>query len=92
MSRLDELVQSAADVELPEAEPLSICGIDLNAVESGRFLQAQRIGVLEITPDLPVSSPLPEAWKRWNEERGMPVCVVEVPLRWGQNTNSEGTQ
>jgi hypothetical protein len=46
-----------------EAEPITIEGITLSPIESDKLRQARKTGELVITPDLPVSSQLPLAWK-----------------------------
>ena len=63
---------------LPRADPKTVCGIDLDPIEVGRFDQAVAAGELVITPDLPCHSPLPEAWARWCREQGCPVLAREV--------------
>jgi hypothetical protein len=68
------------DAPLPEAEPREVCGVYLDRFEAGRFEQAVAAGYLEVTPDLPCASPLPEVWKRWCGEQGLPYRIVDVPL------------
>ncbi len=63
-----ELEEATAE-DMPKAPPQVVCGILLdNEFESGEFERAKALGVLIMTPDMPVSSPLPEAWRRWCEQ------------------------
>lgn len=50
---------------LPTAEPRTVCGIELDAVESALFVRAVRSGSLPdpLPPWLPCSSRLAEAWE-----------------------------
>src|SRR5262249_45229354 len=54
--------RAALASDLPTATPRTVCGLDLDEVEAGLFEQAQNAGELLITPDMPCSSPVPEAW------------------------------
>jgi hypothetical protein len=74
--------------ELPRAAPCTICGIDQDEIEAGRFAEAVAAAELVITLDLPVSSPLPEAWRRWCAENNKPHRVREevAPREWTPRT------
>ncbi len=64
------------DDDMPTAPPQVVCGVVLdNPYESAEFEQAKRLGVLVKTPDMPVRSFVPEAWRRWCEQQGRP-CVI----------------
>jgi hypothetical protein len=63
---------------LPTAPPRSVCGIALNAVESGLLAEAVATGELVVGPDLPVHSPVERAWRLWCEQNGRPHRVREL--------------
>lgn len=66
--------------DLPRAEPRVVLGVALDEIQAGRFAQAVQADELAITPDLPLSSPLPGLWRRWCEVNRMPFRVRVVTL------------
>ncbi len=71
--------ERASAGDMPKAPPQVVCGVLLdNPYESGEFERAKAIGVLVKTPDMPVASLLPEAWRRWCEQHGVEHCVKVV--------------
>src|SRR5262249_12945804 len=70
MERQSKAWADAWDDDLPRAEPQTVEGVYLDEIASGRFQQAVERGELVITRDLPISSPLPEAWRRWCAANG----------------------
>lgn len=64
-------------LDLPEAPARVVEGIFLPPIAAGRFEEAVEAGELVITNDLPLSSPLPEAWRRWCLANGRPARIRE---------------
>jgi hypothetical protein len=50
----------------------------LDEIEAGLFAEAVERGELVIGLDMPCSSPVPEAWRRWCAEKGVEHRVREV--------------
>jgi hypothetical protein len=66
--------------DLPRHQARTVCGVELDEIESGLLRQAEVAGELVITPDMPLSSPVPLAWRRWCEEHDVPHRVREVTI------------
>jgi len=65
-------------LDLCAAEPRVVHGVDLVATEAAIFAEAVDRGELVIGVDMPLSSPVPEAWRRWCAAEGRPHRVREV--------------
>jgi hypothetical protein len=60
---------------LPTAEARAVCGVELDELEAAIFERAAAAGVLTVTLDLPVASPVLTAWRRWCQAEGVPHRV-----------------
>jgi hypothetical protein len=84
--RLDLARERAGMVEfvewcaMTESTPRVVCGVALDAVETALFEYAVAWGELTITPDMPVASPVPEAWRRWCELNALPHAVRQIMI------------
>lgn len=57
------------------SEPRTVCGIDLDPCESATFCRAACGGELVQEQHEPCGSPVPEAFRRWCESKGL-RCVI----------------
>lgn len=71
-------VGDVAEVEQAWSEPRTVCGVSLNGYEVPLFDEAVRRGELVIGPEIPVQSPLVNAWQCWCEHEGKPCRMTEV--------------
>jgi hypothetical protein len=64
----------------PESLGLSVCGVWLQGPEAAAFERARAGGELALTPDVPLGSPIEEAYRRWCAQAGVACRVREVTL------------
>lgn len=87
LQRLDRLPNVARVLDSSRGEGRTVCGVKLDGIEAARFDQAVLAAELIITPDLPLASELPKAWRLWCEENGRPhrereVKMAELMTEW----------
>jgi hypothetical protein len=79
--------RSGIDRQAPAAV---VAGIELSVGELEELKRAQAAGFLETGPWLPLGSRVPEAWKRWCDEQGLPANVKEVSAVSGGRGDVQG--